>query len=84
MRGDWTLTWRLSFQLYMQPFIAAGDYHHYRDLATARMRDYIPASEAFGEAPCTRTAPVRQRSETSVGRALIWVHGRFDMVVWVG
>lgn len=41
-RADWTLTPRLSFQLYLQPFIAAGDYHDYHSLAAARTRDYVP------------------------------------------
>ena len=41
-RVDWTLTPSLSFQLYLQPFIAAGDYHNYRSLAAARTRDFVP------------------------------------------
>ncbi|HEY0159928.1 MAG TPA: DUF5916 domain-containing protein [Thermoanaerobaculia bacterium] len=41
-RADWTLTPRLSFQLYLQPFIAAGDYRDYHVLAAARTRDYAP------------------------------------------
>jgi Domain of unknown function (DUF5916)/Carbohydrate family 9 binding domain-like len=44
-RADWTLTPRLSFQLYLQPFIAAGDYHRYHSLAAARTRDYLPHAE---------------------------------------
>ena len=39
-RADWTLTPRLSFQLYLQPFVASGDYHDYRYLVAARTRDY--------------------------------------------
>jgi hypothetical protein len=41
-RADWTLTSRLSFQLYLQPFIASGDFHDYHALAAARTRDYAP------------------------------------------
>lgn len=41
-RADWTLTSRLSFQLYLQPFIASGDYHDYHALVAARTRDYAP------------------------------------------
>jgi Domain of unknown function (DUF5916)/Carbohydrate family 9 binding domain-like len=41
-RADWTLTSRLSFQLYLQPFIASGDFHDYHSLAAARTRDYEP------------------------------------------
>jgi len=41
-RADWTLNSRLSFQLYLQPFIASGDYHDYHSLARARSADYEP------------------------------------------
>jgi len=41
-RVDWTLNSRLSFQLYMQPFVAAGDFHDYHQLARARSADYVP------------------------------------------
>lgn len=41
-RVDWTLTSRLSFQLYLQPFIASGDFHDYHSLVAARTRDYEP------------------------------------------
>ncbi|HYI08414.1 MAG TPA: DUF5916 domain-containing protein [Thermoanaerobaculia bacterium] len=41
-RADWTLSSTLSLQLYLQPFIAAGDFHDYRTLAAARTRDYTP------------------------------------------
>ena len=43
-RADWTLSSRLSLQLYLQPFIASGDYHDYRALAAARTRDYTPVA----------------------------------------
>ena len=41
-RADWTLTSKLSFQLYVQPFIASGDYHDATSLAAARTRDFTP------------------------------------------
>jgi len=43
-RADWTITSRLSFQLFLQPFIASGDYHDFRSLVAARTRDYAPAA----------------------------------------
>jgi hypothetical protein len=45
-RADWTLSSRLSFQLYLQPFIASGDYHDDHALAAARTRDFIPVTDA--------------------------------------
>ncbi|HEU4888567.1 MAG TPA: DUF5916 domain-containing protein [Thermoanaerobaculia bacterium] len=41
-RADWTLNSRLSFQLYLQPFIASGDYHDDHSLVAARTDDYVP------------------------------------------
>ena len=41
-RADWTLHSRLSLQLYLQPFVASGDYHDYRSLVRARTADYAP------------------------------------------
>lgn len=43
-RADWTLTPRLSFQLYMQPFIASGDFHDYHALADAGRGRYTPVT----------------------------------------
>jgi hypothetical protein len=41
-RADWTLSSRLSLQLYLQPFIASGDYHDYRSLDEGRTRNFSP------------------------------------------
>ncbi|HJT16713.1 MAG TPA: DUF5916 domain-containing protein, partial [Thermoanaerobaculia bacterium] len=43
-RADWTITSRLSFQLFLQPFVASGDYHDFRSLAAARTRTYVPTA----------------------------------------
>ncbi|MEO8382972.1 MAG: DUF5916 domain-containing protein [Acidobacteriota bacterium] len=48
-RADWTLSSRLSFQLYMQPFVAAGDFHDYHSLVRARSQDYTPHAPAFND-----------------------------------
>lgn len=39
-RIDWTFSSRLSFQLYLQPFVASGDYSEFKELARARSLDY--------------------------------------------
>ncbi|MCA1734320.1 MAG: DUF5916 domain-containing protein, partial [Acidobacteria bacterium] len=41
-RVDWTLSPRLSFQLYLQPFIASGDYRNPKALVAPRTNDYDP------------------------------------------
>jgi hypothetical protein len=38
-RLDWTFTPRLSLQLYLQPFVASGDYHGFKELARPRSLD---------------------------------------------
>jgi hypothetical protein len=40
-RVEWTFTSRLSLQLYLQPFIATGDYHSFKEVARARSLDFI-------------------------------------------
>jgi len=46
-RVDWTMTPKLSFQLYMQPFVATGDYHDYHSLARPRTADFDPYTGAI-------------------------------------
>jgi Domain of unknown function (DUF5916)/Carbohydrate family 9 binding domain-like len=46
LRADWTASARLSFQLYMQPFVATGDYHDFKSLARPRTDEYTPYAYA--------------------------------------
>jgi hypothetical protein len=39
-RVDWTFTSRLSLQLYLQPFIAAGDFHTFKEVERTRSISY--------------------------------------------
>jgi hypothetical protein len=39
-RADWTLSSRLSMQLYLQPFLASGAYDHFTQLARPRSDEY--------------------------------------------
>jgi len=39
-RLDWTFSPRLTLQLYLQPFIASGRYHDFKQLARPRTMDY--------------------------------------------
>jgi hypothetical protein len=84
-RVDWTLSSRLSFQLYMQPFIASGDYHDYHSLARARTADYVPYANTLGD-PDFNFRSVRGsavvRWEFRPGSALFvaWNENRADVV----
>ena len=46
VRTEWTVNARLSLQLYLQPFVASGDYSNFMQLAEARTRKYTPFGEA--------------------------------------
>jgi uncharacterized protein DUF5916/cellulose/xylan binding protein with CBM9 domain len=83
-RVDWTLNSRLSFQLYMQPFVASGDYHDYHSLARARSADYVPYTGSIGD-PDFNFRSVRGsavvRWEFRPGSALyvVWNENRADV-----
>ncbi len=82
-RVDWTLSPRLSFQLYMQPFIASGDFHDYHALARARTSDYVPYTGSVAD-PDFNFRSVRAsgvvRWELRPGSALyvVWNENRAD------
>jgi hypothetical protein len=83
-RVDWTLSSRLSFQLYMQPFVSAGDYHDYHSLSQARTADYEPYAATFSD-PDFNFRSVRgsavMRWEFRPGSALyiVWNENRADV-----
>ena len=39
-RLDWTFTSRLSLQFYLQPYVAAGDYHGFKEVARPRSLEF--------------------------------------------
>jgi hypothetical protein len=47
IRSEWTVSARLSMQLYLQPFIASGDYHDYKYLTRARDSKFTPIDVAY-------------------------------------
>ncbi|MBV8518559.1 MAG: carbohydrate binding family 9 domain-containing protein [Acidobacteria bacterium] len=84
-RVDWTVSPRLSFQLYMQPFVASGDYHDYHALVRARSDDYTPYTPTTPD-PDFNFRSVRgsavARWEFRPGSALyvVWNENRADTV----
>jgi hypothetical protein len=83
-RVDWTRSPRLSFQLYLQPFIASGDYHDVHALARPRSDDYVPYAGTLTE-PDFNFRSVRgsavARWEFRPGSALyvVWNENRADV-----
>ena len=84
-RADWTLSPRLSFQLYLQPFVASGDYHEYHSLVAARTRDYEPythqtADPDFNFRSVRGSAVVRWEFRPGSAFYVVWNENRADMV----
>ncbi|HEX2831912.1 MAG TPA: DUF5916 domain-containing protein [Thermoanaerobaculia bacterium] len=84
-RVDWTLNSRLSFQLYMQPFIASGHYHDYHSLDAARTADYTPYAGAVGDndfnfRSVRGSAVVRWEFRPGSALYVVWNENRSDVV----
>ncbi|MGN6185011.1 MAG: DUF5916 domain-containing protein [Thermoanaerobaculia bacterium] len=84
-RVDWTLNSRLSFQLYMQPFIASGDYHDYHSLVAARTADYTRYDGAvsdrdFNFRSVRGSAVVRWEFRPGSALYVVWNENRADVV----
>ncbi len=41
VRVNWTFTPKLSLQIYAQPLISSGDYHHFKELARSKSYDFF-------------------------------------------
>ncbi|HEX9502083.1 MAG TPA: DUF5916 domain-containing protein, partial [Thermoanaerobaculia bacterium] len=82
-RADWTVTSRLSFQLFLQPFVAAGDYRDFRALAAARTRDYrptaAPANPNFNFRSLRGSAVVRWEFRPGSALFVAWSENRADV-----
>lgn len=84
-RADWTVSSHLSFQLYLQPFVASGDYHDYRALVAARTRDYAPyagavANPDFNFRSVRGSAVVRWEFRPGSALYVVWNENRADVV----
>jgi hypothetical protein len=49
LRTEWTASSRLSLQLFLQPFIASGDYSGYKYLTRARDDEFTPLEAQFDD-----------------------------------
>jgi hypothetical protein len=81
-RADWTVSSKLSLQLYLQPFIATGDYHDFRELARPRSDQYLPF--AFDDNPdfdfrsLRGSAVMRWEFRPGSSLYLVWNENRAD------
>jgi len=82
-RVDWTLTPKLSFQLYMQPFVASGDFQDYHSLVAASTADYEPylgavANPDFDFRSVRASAVARWEFRPGSALYVVWNENRAD------
>ena len=81
-RADWTLNSRLSVQLYLQPFVATGTYHDFRELARPRSGDYRPYAYAqnpdFDFRSLRGSAVLRWEFRPGSALYVVWNENRAD------
>lgn len=81
-RADWTVSSTLSLQLYLQPFVAAGDYHDFRELARPRSSEYVPiaydSNPDFDFRSLRGSAVVRWEFRPGSALYVVWNENRSD------
>jgi hypothetical protein len=84
IRTDWTMSSRLSMQLYLQPFIASGDYSEFKQLVRPRVDEYVPAAAPFDPDFNLRSvrgsAVVRWEFRAGSAMYVVWNENRSDVV----
>jgi hypothetical protein len=94
IRTEWTMNARLSAQLYLQPFVASGDYNGYKYLTRARDDEFtsIDNERANAEAgnpdfnfrSVRGSAVVRWELRPGSAMYVVWNENRSDYVPGVG
>ena len=83
VRTEWTMSARLSMQLYLQPFIASGDYHDYKYLARARTNDFTPTEDLgnndFNFRSVRGSAVVRWEFRPGSAMYVVWNENRSEV-----
>jgi hypothetical protein len=86
-RANWTATPTLSFQFYGQPFVSAGAYSQWRELASARAESYDARFRPYGNGASPSGFNVKRFNTNAVlrweyrpGSALfvVWQQGRIQ------
>ncbi len=87
-RAEWTVNSSLSFQLFLQPFIASGGYTGFKRLARPRSDEYTPlsgnevtfSSPDFNLRSVRGSAVVRWEFRPGSSLYLVWNENRSDVV----
>ncbi|HVG23866.1 MAG TPA: DUF5916 domain-containing protein [Thermoanaerobaculia bacterium] len=83
VRAEWTMNARLSMQLYLQPFVASGDYSDYKYLARPRTIDLIPTrptgDDDFNFRSVRGSAVVRWEFRPGSSMYVVWNENRAEV-----
>ena len=83
VRTEWTMNARLSMQLYLQPFVASGDYHDYKYLTRPRTNDFVPVAETdnndFNFRSVRGSAVVRWEFRPGSAMYVVWNENRAEV-----
>jgi hypothetical protein len=83
IRTDWTMNARLSLQLYLQPFIASGDYHGFKQLTRARDDEFTPTAydrnPDFNLRSVRGSAVLRWEFRPGSSMYVVWNENRADV-----
>ncbi len=84
VRTEWTMNARLSFQLYLQPFVASGHYHDYKYLARPRTNEFLATSDLgdrdFNFRSVRGSAVVRWEFRPGSAMYVVWNENRAEVV----
>jgi hypothetical protein len=83
IRTEWTVSSRLSFQLFVQPFIASGNYEGFKQLVRPRDDEYVPAEAPYNPDFNVRSvrgsAVVRWEFRPGSAVYVVWNENRADI-----
>jgi len=83
IRTEWTMNARLSAQLYVQPFIASGNYSDFKTMTRARDDEFTPASDAgdpdFNLRSVRGSAVVRWEFRPGSAMYVVWSENREEV-----
>jgi len=86
LRADWTMSARLSFQMYLQPFVASAHYYDFKHLTRPRHDEYTPMSASevgfdpdFNFRSVRGSAVVRWEFRPGSALYVVWNENRSDV-----
>ena len=83
IRTEWTMNARLSMQLFVQPFIASGDYSSFKHLTRARDDEFTPTADAgdpdFNFRSVRGSAVVRWEFRPGSALYVVWNENRSEV-----